>query len=106
MQIFIIAAGEGRGGILCEWVGWSLWQCCRFVLDSILYPQLMMRSYLKPHLMGCFFRRKSLRKTVGTCGSLRAYKYLFFFFLMSCENYMESRCVNGIFTSKVSQILI
>lgn len=100
MQIFIIAAGAGRGRILCEWVGWSLWQCCRLVPDLILYPQLMMISYLKPRLMGCFFCRKSLRKTIGTCASSRAYKYLFFF-LMSCESNMESRCVNGIFTSQI-----
>lgn len=77
MQIFIIAAGVGRGMILCEWVGWSLWQCCKFVLDLILYPQLMMGSSLKPRLMGCFFHRKSLSKALGTCGSSRAYKYLF-----------------------------
>lgn len=31
---------------------------------------------------------------------------VFFFFLMSRENYMEIRRVNGIFASKVSQILI
>lgn len=102
MQIFIIAAGAGRGRILCEWVGWSLWHCCRLVPDLILYPQLMMISYLKLCLMGCFFCRKSLCKTIGTCASSRAYKYLsFFFFLMSCENNMESRCVNGIFTSQI-----
>lgn len=61
-------------------------------------------SYLKPHLMGCFFSQEKLGvKLFGTCGSSRAYKFLF---LMPCENYVDSHGVNGIFTSKVSQILI
>lgn len=50
-----------------------------------------------------FFTGRTCIKLFGGCGSSRAYKYLI---LMPCANSRESHGVNGIFSSKVSQILI
>lgn len=87
---------------------WSLWQCCRFLLDSILYPQLMMRSYLQTTFNGLLFfaGKVCVNPLVLVVAPGVTNTSFYFFFLMSCENYMEIRCVNGIFTCKVSQILI
>ena len=103
MLIFIIAAGIGRGRIRREWVEWSLlavlWIYARLDLVSTVYDYEFSQTAFNGLL---FFTGKACVKLSGTCGSSRAYKYLF---LMPCGNYMESHRVNGIFTSKVSQIL-